>query len=242
MLILYAVMKIQPFRPGVVALTLPEILLIAAMTALLACLLLAAVQGRVRERSYRIQDTTNLKNIGLALRIFATDHNDQFPMRSHRKADGTLIVHQPDQIWRYWASLLSNELSTPKLLVSPLPDAPARIRATTFAEAATTTGQIPFNTNRNLSYFLGLDADETRLQSLLAGGRWITNRARPTIDMPAIVEMGRSENGPAGIASVKGSIPPVNVVLGEGSVQGLNVTRFNQEMQGSQSQRLALPD
>ena len=50
-----------------------------------------------------------------------------------------------------------------------------RIEATTFASNvvinAQSTGQIPFNSNKNISYFVGLEADETHPQCFLSGDR-----------------------------------------------------------------------
>jgi hypothetical protein len=142
-------------------LSLVELVFVIATLALLASLVLPRM---VRPRAYgcpRITCTTNLKQIGLAYRLFSNDHNDLFPFAVPKRDGGTLEFTNSPQVFRHFEAL-SNELVTPRLLVCPRD--PGRTRATNFYEL----------TNTNISYFVGFDADETKPALLLSGDRNIT--------------------------------------------------------------------
>lgn len=66
----------------------------------------------------------NLREIGLAFKVWALDHNDQYPFNVSTNAGGTLELCQPDQDGFDQNALahfliISNELTTPLLLVCP---------------------------------------------------------------------------------------------------------------------------
>lgn len=61
------------------AFTLVELLVIIAVVAILAALLLPAL-SRVKEKARRIECTSNLRQVNLAIRLYADDHSDSLPV------------------------------------------------------------------------------------------------------------------------------------------------------------------
>ena len=147
--------------------TLVEILIIIATVAFLAIVLLPML-ARSRSRSSGIGCTSCLKQIGLAFRLYANDHNDRFPFVVPLAAGGTLELTNSPQVFRHFQAM-SNELVTPKVLVCSRdrkrkPPTPNSARVIGFDSIA----------NKNISYFVALDADEAKPERLLSGDRNIT--------------------------------------------------------------------
>ncbi|MEY2410200.1 MAG: hypothetical protein QOF48_2870 [Verrucomicrobiota bacterium] len=151
-----------------------ELVVLIAMMALLTALL---VRGQAitdnRPLRDRIGCVSNLKQIGLAFRMWSNDHDDKFPMQFGANKEGSQEAIAQEEPWRHYVAL-SNELTSPKVLACP---ADTRVRATNFLSLSLS----------NVSYFVGLDADETLPQSLLSGDRNVTNGVAPkktVLDLP----------------------------------------------------------
>ena len=160
-------------KPHESALTLIEVLAIIVVILLVGGMLLPrlTVHGG---RATRIKCVSNLKNVGLAFRIFATDNEGHFPMSLPLARKGTReLINDPTLVWLHFAAM-SNELSTPKVLRCP-DDKVGRIEATTFRREFRDRQTAVFSQNANLSYFVGVDANERNPMMLLAGDRNVTN-------------------------------------------------------------------
>jgi prepilin-type N-terminal cleavage/methylation domain-containing protein/prepilin-type processing-associated H-X9-DG protein len=83
-------MSHRPLRAGM---TLVELLVVIAIIGLLMALLLPAVQ-RVRDAAESTQCKNNLKQIGLAITMYANDHDGRYPTSRHTEFD-------PERAWVY---------------------------------------------------------------------------------------------------------------------------------------------
>lgn len=145
-------------------LTVPELLSVAAVLAILAAVVLPALRPQHRHHPWC---TNNLKQIGLASRTWAIDNNDRLPMQVSTNDGGTReLVTGPNAFVHF--AVMSNELSTPAVLLCP--EESRRSRATNFTTDLA---------NSKISYFVGVDAVQTNLDRFLSGDRNLTNDLAP---------------------------------------------------------------
>src|SRR5208337_3407185 len=109
------------------AFTLIELLVVIAIIAILAALLLPALAAAKR-KAQRINCVSNIKQVGIAFRLWEGDNSDHYPM-----ALSTLYNGAKEKIYSSGNSpasaaaynvnavftVMSNELSTAKILVCP---------------------------------------------------------------------------------------------------------------------------
>ena len=133
-----------------------EVLVVIGVLFILSALLFPALVSWKKNSSQHVC-LINLKNITLDYRVWAGDHNDKYPMQfsaTNSSATELTLVGSASANFQ----VISNELSWPGYLHCPADT--NRIAATNFTT--------DFNNNK-ISYFVGLDVDETHPQTLLSG-------------------------------------------------------------------------
>jgi Tfp pilus assembly protein FimT len=230
-------------RNQTAAFTLIELLVIMAIIAILAAVSLPTL-ARAKPQARRINCSNNLKQVGIAFRTWAINHNGYTPAQTLSAQGGNAgtdvgvrSVTAAQTMSRGVSKMfltMSNELSTPKILFCPAEaDSSARQAATSFATTNVGTNDaVPYTNDLNCSYFIGVDASETYPRMFLTGDHNMGGNANP----PTIpFQLGQAANttpfislgtnftdnmGPAFLST--GHSLQGNIGLADGSVEWFN--------------------
>ena len=209
------------------AFTMAEIVVVIAVIAfaMLVVLPQLTMSNRV-SKAPRIRCVNNLKQIGLAFRVWEGDNGDRYPMSVYTNNAGGPLYTDSADLFRYF-QVMSNELSNPQILICP----------TDKKRRAATNFTTDFN-GTHISFFVGLEADENFANSFLAGDSNITNGVPPN---HGILKL--RTNRLCGW-TVERHNEFGNVGLADGSVQQFSTSALRTALQhtGLATNRLLMPD
>lgn len=191
--------------------TRTELLVVVAVLLLLA-LVLVAWRVQVQPKTRASVCVENLKQIGTAFRVWPPASGSEYPMAVATNSGGTMEYILTGETFRHFLAM-TNELRNPRLLVCPEDN---RLPTASFASGLA---------NTNISYFVGVDAEEARYQMLLSGDRQITNSASQSTRL-----LNVTTNDPTGW-SRNVHLSGGNILLADGSVfYGLEVTGLRRQI------------
>jgi competence protein ComGC len=199
------------------AFTKIELLAVLAVIALAVAMMVPSL-ARAKAKANRVSCVSNLKCVGLAFRIFATDRGGAFPwqLSTNQGSDEKIgpgtkeFASNASDLWRHFA-ILSNEL--PPKIIHCYSDKERRavLRWTNAS-------------NLNLSYFAGLGASQEQSQSILSGDRNLLLDGRSLSN--EVVHFGSRTN----VAfDQRIHVEVGNLLLGDGSVQQVSNARLRDQ-------------
>jgi prepilin-type N-terminal cleavage/methylation domain-containing protein len=218
-----------------VAFTLIELLVVIAIIAILAAMLLPALAAAKR-KAQRINCVNNLHQVYIAMKTWQTDNKDRFPMAVHTSEGGAMenvrSANNPGPGFIFSGitnvfCVMSNDLSTPKVLYCTSDTAAGRGPATNFAQLVMLNpggapgGPATAGTNC-ISYFICGDAADVYPQMILDGDRNLGSASAIGVFAPAITFKGYENPWPNGFvwswSASELHLKAGNIGLADGSI------------------------
>ena len=147
------------------AFTLLELLVLIALVAVIAALLLPARVGP--RKSLTVVCMARLRQVGLAMRVFASDHSDRFPMQTSLTNGGSMEFIGTGSPAPHFQTISDYLRGDWGVLICPTDKSKQR---------ATNNTAI---SDRNISYFLSMDATNGSTDIILAGDRNLETAGQP---------------------------------------------------------------
>jgi len=144
-------------KASVAGFTRTELMIVIGVIVLLLLLFLPALK-EPEVRTSHLNCVNNLKQVGLSFRLWSGDNNDKYPMQVSTNEGGTMELVSAGVVFPHY-TVMSNELSTPKILCCPNESQRAPVAYFTNL------------TDTNISYFVVPEADETLPEMWLCGDR-----------------------------------------------------------------------
>ena len=201
---------------------LTEILIVIGTLGVLAALLLPRI-ATGRAEAHRLDCVSNLRELGLATRIWSNDHDKSFPWQVSTNDRGTLEFASAGAVDRL-IQPLGKKLNSAQILVCP---------SDKLRRPADTFGNLGFS---NLSYFIGLDALDDDPRMILCGDRNIVggqmiNEHLMVAAPNAAITWGTDMHVRTG-----------NICLADGTVQQVKDTELQKQLsRQTNSVRFAIP-
>jgi hypothetical protein len=239
-------MKLANSRRQLAAMTLVEVIVVVGIIAVLAGMLTPLLCGKCKAKAPRIGCVNNLKQVGLAFLVFAGDNDDHFPYT----APNSSARSNETSAWLHF-QIMSNELSTPRVLLCPADLVREKNQAGNFSSNLKTTNDLLRYGNEAVSYFVGVKTDVTKPRALLAGDRNIADSEK------GLAYSSRSAGGLVNVDSTKAAWTTHkasklhdnqgNALLSDGSVQQLGGSQLRNQLKlaadayGTNVNRLLFP-